>query len=341
MLPVLYGHTFLNRIGLSRLCALVLAGYFLSSLIIQQLLPKAERLLYTPFSMSLWPVLFALLIVLHAIAQERRVPRGSLTTRKYWLDAGYMLLAGFVFFTFCASFGYMKSLIPTIHPYTLDPLLQKIDIALHGGTAPLGWFQSLLTPALTVEMNSLYLVSWITVITLYFFWQLMREPSVGRSQFISVFYLTWIVAGILLATLLASVGPIYYAEFYNDAYSTLNAGYMKQLYGSGTTKSLLAVDARELLLGFQKNGSITDYNGISAMPSLHVGVAFLIALHSYVYERKLIWITIPFALLMFVGSVALGWHYAIDSYVSVLVVIILWKLNRRDLLRVRVRPVGR
>lgn len=324
----------LYQFGLSRSCALVLVAYFLWSFGLQQALPQDESLLYTPLGIGagVWPILLALIVIVNAITQECRRPRVTMRHRIYWQGLVTTTLAFLLFFSFCISFGYMKSLIPVFNPYYLDPWLQRLDIAMHGGIAPLQWFADFLTPSRTVMLNDLYLSTWVTVIAAYYLWQAIRPPSVARSQFISCFYLLWIIGGIVIATLAASVGPIYYDLFYQDAYSTMNAAFVEHMYGATATNTH-GIDARQLLLDLQANGNISNLNGMSAMPSMHVGTALLIALHSYRHARKLLWFTIPFAILMFIGSVALGWHYALDTYVVALCVAILWECTRYDLRR--------
>jgi len=66
-------------------------------------------------------------------------------------------------------------------------------------------------------------------------------------------------------------------------------------------------------------------SGISAMPSMHVAVAVLMALAMHRVNR---WVGVAFwafALIIQIGSVHLAWHYAIDGYVAAVMVVAIWK----------------
>ena len=72
----------------------------------------------------------------------------------------------------------------------------------------------------------------------------------------------------------------------------------------------------------------SPYTGISAMPSIHVAMPLVYALTARATAR---WLAVAFGLyglLILLGSVHLGWHYAVDGYVSVGAVLILWRSAR-------------
>ena len=69
--------------------------------------------------------------------------------------------------------------------------------------------------------------------------------------------------------------------------------------------------------------------GISAMPSMHVAI---VTLNLCLYTGVNRWLAIPtgaYAVLVLIGSVHFGWHYAIDGYVSIAAVLALWWLAGR------------
>ncbi|WP_348626143.1 phosphatase PAP2 family protein [Mesorhizobium sp. LNJC403B00] len=65
--------------------------------------------------------------------------------------------------------------------------------------------------------------------------------------------------------------------------------------------------------------------GISAFPSMHVAMAVLFALYATRRSRLAGLLMWAFAAIIMVGSVVLGWHYAVDGYASVLISIAIWK----------------
>ena len=68
--------------------------------------------------------------------------------------------------------------------------------------------------------------------------------------------------------------------------------------------------------------------GISAMPSMHVAIATLNALMLSSLGRWQAVAGWAFAAIILFGSVYTGWHYAIDGYVSMLVVGVIWQKTR-------------
>src|SRR3546814_5985014 len=53
------------------------------------------------------------------------------------------------------------------------------------------------------------------------------------------------------------------------------------------------------------------------MPSVHNGLAALFAIAAFRLWRPLGWVVAAYAALIWVGSIHLGWHYAIDGMVSI------------------------
>ena len=67
-------------------------------------------------------------------------------------------------------------------------------------------------------------------------------------------------------------------------------------------------------------------SGISAMPSMHNSFAVLMALSMYAVKRWLGILFIVHAIFIYIGSIALGWHYALDGIVSAPLTVLIWWL---------------
>lgn len=82
--------------------------------------------------------------------------------------------------------------------------------------------------------------------------------------------------------------------------------------------------AQDILWKDYASGALDVGNGISAMPSLHVGGATLCALLGCRTNERLGIALGAYAVILMIGSVHLGWHYAIDGYVAVLGTLAIW-----------------
>jgi hypothetical protein len=65
------------------------------------------------------------------------------------------------------------------------------------------------------------------------------------------------------------------------------------------------------------------------MPSMHVGVAVLLAIFGWKRHRLLGLGFSAFALVIFLGSIHLGFHYAVDGYVAAIMVVVIWWISGR------------
>ena len=225
-------------------------------------------------------------------------------------------------------FGRWKSVMHLIHPFAWDERLSVLDRWVHFGTYPWEDLQPLLgRPIITRALDFLYVPCLVTALIGTTVWQGWREDPRRREQFLSAFVLTWIVLGTIAATALSSAGPCYYALVTHlpDPYQAL----MSYLHRVDDASPLIAVGIQRGLWASYTGTDATPFSGISAMPSLHVAMPALFALAGWQYDRRLGAALTAFAFLVLVGSVHLGWHYAIDGYASILGVALLWILAGR------------
>jgi membrane-associated phospholipid phosphatase len=76
-------------------------------------------------------------------------------------------------------------------------------------------------------------------------------------------------------------------------------------------------------------GDLEAGSGSSAMPSMHVAMATLFALRGWRSGRTPGMALTGFAAVSFAGSVQLGWHYAVDGYMSAALMAALWHVVGR------------
>lgn len=226
------------------------------------------------------------------------------------------------------AFGTWKATLPRIRPFTWDTRLMALDRALHFGHDPWRLLQPVLGhPAITHGLDFLYYV-WLPVNIGMVIWQAWSVERETRLRFFVSYALVWIVLGSIVPTLLPAAGPCYFSAVTGapDPYAPL----MAYLQGVDAQHPLTALFVQGMLWHNYVGGSATPYTGISAMPSIHVAMPILFALSLRRTWPRLSAVIGAYALVIFVGSVQLGWHYAVDGYVSALGVLGIWGLSRAD-----------
>jgi len=229
---------------------------------------------------------------------------------------------------FATFFTTFKTAIPALVPFHLDQAFMRLDRWLHFGLHPWEILQPVLGhPAATMVVSHLYNM-WFLIMYLIVYWQLfvMRDQAL-RLRYLVAFLLAWTVLGNGLAVLLSSAGPIYYGDVVGgaDPYAPLVA-HLDRVHADF---GLLAREAQLYLWSVYQGGEAAAGGGISAMPSLHVAVATLQALWGWRVDRRLGIALTVYAVIIQIGSVHLGWHYAVDGYVSILCAIGIWWLAGR------------
>lgn len=275
-------------------------------------------------------VLFFCGVIVRIMAVDRpqhltRAIAAEIKTRwltKARLIQGLPIVIAFLFFM--AAFTSLKTMIPLVQPYDWDQTFMAFDRLIHLGRDPWTLIQPLLGyPIVTFAVNVLYNL-WFPVMFAVLYWQAfsLKDDTLRQRYFLS-FFLCWIVNGTVLAMLLASVGPCFYGEMLPAAENPYG-DLMVYLRHAHETYPIWALGTQEMLWGFYSNDELGFGGGIAAMPSLHVAVAFLNALIGYKVNRTLGHGLAAFCVVIFLGSVHLGWHYAVDGYLAVLVTAAIW-----------------
>lgn len=244
------------------------------------------------------------------------------TPRRVVTGLSVMLIIPF-FFSFFTS---AKNLIPFISPFSWDPTFSEFDRMLHFGKQPWEWLHPFLKAALITTAISFVYKLWFFSKYMVIFWQAfsLTRPNL-RSQFFITMILAWILNGFVLATFFSSAGPCYFGHFYPDLPNPY-AGLMNFLRESDKISPVYDLWAMDYLIGAYNQKTTNLFSGISAFPSMHVSVAFLNMLIGWRTHRALgIFFTAYFAFII-IGSVHIGWHYAVDGYMSIVTTFILWMI---------------
>jgi hypothetical protein len=179
-------------------------------------------------------------------------------------------------------------------------------------------------PEFTIFLDRVYYL-WFPVVILTVTWFAWTPTSPIRSRFFITYFVSWILLGIGLATATSSAGPCYYRYVVPgpDPYS----GLMEYLrHTSQQTYELTALRVQDYLWTGYFTGEY-PIEGIAAMPSMHVAMVVLFSIAGFHVHRFLGYAYLLFLTLILAGSVHLGWHYAVDGYVSIFLVAGIWYLT--------------
>jgi len=224
-----------------------------------------------------------------------------------------------------ATFNGWKVSIPLFQPFAWDHRLMVLDRLLHGGADPWALLQPVLGfPAITTALGYVYGAGWLSVTNFAVFVAAWDTDSARRNRFFVTYVLAWALLGCAMATGLSSAGPCYFAAVAGGTAPDPYAPLMAYLRDVIAVTPIPSVVAQEALWRAQERGLSFVGAGVSAMPSLHVAMATLVCLYAARRGRLAGAAAAAFAILILVGSVHLGWHYAVDGYVSALCVAALW-----------------
>jgi hypothetical protein len=285
------------------------------------------------FFLKMAPQYFAVGLFLAAFAQFVRLVRAG--SRSPLRDFGAWLhrstlsgdRLGHVFHTvvtitpLMVTFNVLKQDIPLIQRFSWDETFSNWDKLIGFGHRPWEWLQPILGhPPITAGINLAYDL-WFFVMFGILFWQaFFARASLVRMQFLLAFTFCWFIAGNVLAVVFSSAGPCYYGHFHTPDPYAAQVAYLRNV-GEHWSMSVAAVQD-----WLWKSYAATEGAniGISAMPSMHVVVATLIAIVGIKTNKCLGVALTAFAVIIVLGSIHLAWHYAVDSIAGIALALAFW-----------------
>jgi hypothetical protein len=207
----------------------------------------------------------------------------------------YALLLGLAM----ALHGWAKTMIPFVGGYWADPLLADLDHALFGQDAWRLFRSDVLAPVFAKIYVCWFPVTFGTMGLLAFS---KRDHRVLLTSFLAILVLT----GTIGQYLLPSAGPIFYERI------GLGARYSELVATTDPTVRFLA----DYLWNNHQSGGANLGTGISAMPSMHVTMAVWTVFAARAVWRPLVIPAACYAAVIYIYSVASGWHYATDGMVG-------------------------
>lgn len=225
-----------------------------------------------------------------------------------WIVLSLRLWVAIMIFNY--TYFWLKVCVPIVNPTLWDETFSRLDTLLHFGYSPSIVLIEAVRGTLLGWLDGWYGL-WLPSVSLSIAFFCAHPKALVRRQFVLSCVLIWIL-GAWMYTALPALGPIYvFTDLWRDILPGMPA--------NANAQQLLWENYQTIQRGIQ-DGQLYRFNptrGIAAMPSLHVGVHWMLMLWMHRYARPLF---IPAAIatfLTFLGSIITGWHYAIDGYVGI------------------------
>jgi len=238
--------------------------------------------------------------------------------------------AGLVLFSalaaFMGAFTSIKTMLPLVAPFWSDTELSNLDRLIFLGQDPWRLLQPFMGHhQVTRAFEFLYGPAWmLLMVGAPFFVCVHLRNGALRRRFLAAYLLAWIVNGTILACLTMSAGPAFYGLVTGDLQRF--GGLVSYLQFDKMNPLSAAWGQQLLWTNYLRHGSYFGA-GISAFPSLHVTMAVLFALAGWKLNRRLGQGLAVFAGAILLGSIHLGWHYAVDGAFAVASMCAMWRLT--------------
>ncbi|SFD01865.1 phosphatase PAP2 family protein [Devosia psychrophila] len=263
------------------------------------------------------PAVIVIGLPIAALCMRPKAPASFISDVMRHSGVRVAFIAG-IFCAGLAAFTTLKIHIPKIMPFWADPVLADIDRWIHRGKPGLALYSFL-------PSYAEYPIAWLYGPGWFILWfgivaaMALHSDRQRRLRYFWAMALSILLLGTVTATAMASVGPIFYASFVEP---TRFAELIRKIDASAFG-DYMKLSSQYLLSSYQFNAPSMG-TGISAMPSMHLAIATLNACMLFNLSRALGWLAWAYVVIIQVGSVYLGWHYAIDGYVSIAGLSLIW-----------------
>ena len=249
--------------------------------------------------------------------------------RRWAHDRGYSVVAPFltVVLLLCSYNIYKAFYLPTAG-FWFESYADSADRFLFGQDAWRITHRALPSPWVTQAIDLAYHGWFLPMVLGVALCSFAKPASPIAQRYLLGYVLLWIVQGSILAYLMPAAGPCFYHAFHADAgrFAALNGLLDSQnrfLLAHGAP-GLYALIYQDGLLSLFHTPDLAMGAGISAMPSMHNAMAVLFACAAWSCDRRLGIAATLYALLIWVGSIHLGWHYAADGILAAILTLGTW-----------------
>jgi hypothetical protein len=222
------------------------------------------------------------------------------------------------------SFGTLKMLMPLAVDFSWDDRFAAADRLLFFGYQPWQLTHALFGSAFATHIIDYVYSLWVAFLFMAVLFFSLLAPREVRARFFLSFAGGWILIGVLGAYVFASAGPCY-AELIGARSAPEFAPLMERLkaiHEGGTP--LGAYEWQQVLWQSYVERDYGFAKGISAMPSMHNAITVLYALSLAGAARPYRLAAWALVGLIFIGSIHLGWHYAVDGIAGGLMMWGIW-----------------
>ena len=306
---------------ISLITFLSVAGAYATAYFLGTRTPRLTKI-YVTYSLMVLVLIAGALILTYTLALLiRREPRPLPMVRAraaQILSPGNLVdrvLPILLVFAFLGAFSVFKTLIPSLHPFVWDSAFSDLDRLIFG-TDPWRITHAFIGPLATDYLDYAYIM-WVPVFSCVVFCQsVFAKPEQKRRFFLSFFW-CWIILGIVCATIFSSAGPCF-LQLIEHPYASRYPFFPLE-HGIGSQRIM------DYLAKGYVTGDFGTAKGISAMPSMHIAVVTLYL----VTARKPLWVALAavYFTLILVGSVHLGWHYAVDGIFASLGTVLIYAMT--------------
>ena len=145
----------------------------------------------------------------------------------------------------------------------------------------------------------------------------------GRNLKIVLSYCVSMILLFYVGRFLGVLNPVMGPAFFKPELFTYLSGSVTEI----VMQSVADIMAIEPEQAKERSGILLG--GVSAMPSLHLGMVTLTSFWLALEKRATLFITIPWVLLVWISTIVLGWHYIMDGAGGILLGLICVWLTQR------------
>lgn len=270
--------------------------------------------------------IFALMGQMYANQSASRADRSAWFKAYFrsiaWINVGSATVALIITST---SFTVHKGAVVGANGYQFDALFIAWDRMIFAGNDP--WVlthQLLQSPTLTKWIDILYHPAFLPMLIGYFICISARGRPALRETYMIAYLASFFLIGMVSAGALDSAGPLFDGVLFGDGttFSPLHDRLQEQIAAGGGPKTADLI--RQYLINLHQSDGVDMGAGISAMPSMHIALAALWVFPAWHFGKVAGVLMTLYGIVIWIGSVHLGWHYFVDGLVSLAMVAAIW-----------------